>query len=124
MVSFCLILKIFHDISSKLQIIAGRKVTTIFPPLGYVISHKYSNCKKTHNSIGIIYSIHIYFRYKSNMWSYLWISRSTVYFKAVYSVFINGLQKENRFMTSHNSVINQIKIIVLLTNKQTNCLSN
>lgn len=48
----------------------------------------------TYHSIGIIYSIHINFSYKSNCRRCFWIFRSTLYFQTVYSVFIVCLESK------------------------------
>ena len=48
----------------------------------------------TYHSIRTINSIHINFCYKSYKGGCFWVFRSTFYFKAVYSVFINCLEKK------------------------------
>lgn len=53
--------------------------------------------KTTYHSIRTINSIHINFCYKSYKGGCFWVFRSTFYFKAVYSVFINCLEKKKGY---------------------------
>ena len=61
----------------------------------------------TYHSIRTINSIHINLCYKSYKGGCFWVFRSTFYFKAVYSVFINCLEKKKRY--SHVRQLQRIK---------------
>ena len=56
----------------------------------------------TYHSIRTINSIHINLCYKSYKGGCFWVFRSTFYFKAVYSVFINCLEKKKGIAMSGN----------------------
>ena len=57
--------------------------------------------KTTYHSIRTINSIHINFCYKSYKGGCFWVFRSTFYFKAVYSVFINCLEEKGTEMSGN-----------------------
>lgn len=53
-------------------------------------------CDDTYHPVGIIYSIHVNFCYKSNSRGCVWVSGSTFHFQTVYPVLIIGLKQTNK----------------------------
>lgn len=53
-------------------------------------------CGGTHHPVGVIYSVHVNLRYKSNRWGCVRVFGSALHFQTVYPVLIVGLQAQSR----------------------------
>lgn len=53
-------------------------------------------CGDTYHPVGIIYSIHVNFCYKSNSRGCIWVPGATLHFQAVYPVLIVGLKRKQK----------------------------